>query len=123
CARTSSPSGVVPGTASASALAIAGLVELDGEPTRRGEVGDQAVAVVGHVLGELHPAGLEVGHRAVDVIAVEGDIVRPGVTGILHRVHAEVPLREVEDPPPLADVGTRKADLVPEEGTRVLGGG
>jgi hypothetical protein len=73
-------------------------------------VRDPAVAAVLDRPGELHAARGEVAHRALDVVAVERDVVRAGVAGVLDRVDAEVALGEVEDPPALADVAAGHVD-------------
>src|SRR5947208_8757960 len=98
------------------------LVELDLDAAGHREVRHEAVAVVGDISFELHSARAQVGDRSLDVVAVEGNLVRPRGRRIrfIDRMAAEVSLRQVEAEPPFADVGMRKPQLVADELARGL---
>src|SRR5205085_5565110 len=101
-------------------LHVARLVELHGDSPRCAEVRDHAVAAVFDGPGELHAALFHLRDGALDVVAVERHVVAAGVLGILDRMHAQIALGEVEDPPTLADVVAGQLDLVAEERARRL---
>ena len=58
-------------------LRILRLIQLHGEAAGHFEVRHKSVAMIGHRLGELNSFGLQLGDRCLDVIAVEGNVVRP----------------------------------------------
>lgn len=80
------------------------------------------MAMVLHLLRELHALGTQCSHAGVDVVAVERDL--GAARGHVHAcggVHAQVGLGSVEDEPAVAHVGAGQADLVAHEGAQGFG--
>src|SRR5690349_202324 len=96
-------------------LAVARLVELHGEAARHLEVSDEPVAVVLDRLRELDAVALQLGHRLLDVVAIERDLRGARWRTPVGRMHAEVGLRCVEDQPAVADVGAFPSEAIADE--------
>src|SRR5580658_2353707 len=106
-----------------ASLLVFRLVELDGEITGRVEEGHEPIAAVFDRLRELNSALLQLGHGLLDVVAIKGDVRRPGVrpAGAFRGMHSQVRLGRIEDEPASAQICSFKAKLVFEESSQLIG--
>ena len=85
-------------------------------------MGSETVTLVCNFVRELDTASFQLGHRFLDVVAVERNVMRSGrlAMRLINGMAAHVGLGEIEDEPSIPDVGIRKTELVSNEGTQAL---
>ncbi len=85
-------------------------------------MGDQTIAAVGDLVGELDATVPELGNRFLDVVTIERDVMSSGRRTLrgIRRVASHIGFRQIEDEPSFAQVGPGKAELVAKESSKLL---
>src|SRR6266849_1583986 len=102
-------------------LLVARLVELKLKVAGHAEVSDQSIAHVLNVVGNLDSTFPKLRDRLLDVITIKRNVMGTGWgTGRVRRMTAHLGFWKVEDQPSFPDVGRRKTELVPQEGSQLF---